>query len=184
MRPADGEPTDWPVSRRAIAVQKALDGIQEARGQAPIMPGPPPGGSLAVYALTEGDRLEVRRIAGAVIRFFGNNTPAAVVRVEGDRDGWRWVRVCDMDGNPLRMGTGGFQVGAVQCVGAAEAEVMAAEIRSAIDEGIAGLNHDQGVGMASMPKHVARRLGLEPAAEAVPMQASEQEEAIICGPHR
>jgi len=83
------------------------------------------------------------------------------------------------------MGTGGFQVGAVQCVGAVEAEAMANEIRRAVDdEATAGQNHDQGVGKTQMPRHVARRLGMAPAAEAVPMRVAEQEEAVICGPRR
>jgi hypothetical protein len=185
VRPADGEPMDWVVSRRAIAVQRALDEIQEARGLPPIMPGPPPGGHPAGYVLTEGDCLEAQRIAGAVTRFFGASTPAVVVRVERDRDGWRWVRVCDVDGNSLRMGTGSFQVGTVQCVGSLEAEVMAAEIRRAIDaELAAALKHEQGVVESPMPRHIARRLGMAGAADAVPAPTVELEEAITCGPRR
>ena len=184
VRPEHGEPMDWLVSRRAIAVQRALDGIQQARGLPPIMPGAPPDDHPAGYALTEGDRLEARRIARTVTRFFAKSTPAVVVRVDRDQDGWRWVRVCDLDGAPLRMGTGGFQIGAVQCVGAAEAEVMAAEIRNAIDEGIAGQNDDQGVGTVPMPRHVARRLRVEPAADTTPSPTVELEEAVTCGPRR
>ena len=89
VHPTNGEPMDWLVSRRAIAVQRALDGIQEARCLPPIMLGAPPDDHPASYELTKGDCLEAQRIAGAVTRFFGTSTPAVVVRVERDRDGSR-----------------------------------------------------------------------------------------------
>jgi len=175
--PADGEPMGWLISRRAITVQRALDHIQETRGRPPIMAGPPPGGDQPGYMLTEGDHLEVRRIAAAVIKFYGTSTPTATVKTEADSDGWNWVRVCDMDGLPLTMGTGGFQVGAVQCANVAEAAAMASalstEIRRVAD----------GAAMGPMPRHIARRLNPEPISADV-QAAPEPEEPISWGYRR
>ena len=79
-----------------------------------------------------------------------------------------------MDANPLKMGTGGFQIGAVQCGHDAEAAAMAAEIRHAIDDetrraAVGSIRKaDMGTPVGPMPRHVARRLGIESADQEAP----------------
>jgi len=146
IKPRDGEPFDWLVTRRCHAVQGALDRIQAARGLPPVDLGPPPVGQPVGqrYELTDGDRLECRRIAGIVKRYTAGRFPV-IVRVEGDGlpdrhipdgGGWFWVKVCDVDGAPLRMGTGGITVGKIQCCTRVEAGAMASELREAIDRAL------------------------------------------------
>lgn len=185
IKPSDGEPTDWLVSRRAVSVQEALDAIQGSRGRPPIMPMPPPYVREVGYVLSDGDKLEAARIANVVVKFFGPSATAVTVRTEVDRDGWHWVYVTDMDGLPLKMGTGGFQVGAVQCSHAAEATAMASAISHAIDTetrrvAVGGVKFNGGKELGQMPRHMARRLGIHPAADAhgsAPISSLEETES-------
>ena len=193
ITPEDGEPFEWLVSRRAIAVQTALDRIQEARGLPPIQAGPPPSGYPSEYKLSVGDKLEAQRIARSVVKFFGQSTPAVIIRADRDRDGWHWVRIRDVDGNVLTMGKGGFQVGAVQCCHQAEAAEIQAEIRRALDieiarvEAVAGKRAEVGYHLSEMPRHIARRLNPQLAAEIVPAPPTpvpEEATTWTCTPRR